>query len=379
MRNHKTYSITEIIHAIEILKSRVVVNMRLYFLNMNLIILVLFLSFSTSSFGQTPANSNKTQNIWEIAPEVYNGMTTFENAYNAVDMFYSALKSIENGEKPDIEKLEADEWKVLVEACEEATFDIRRAKYATDFNVSQYSIAPDQFKCENKQWIITTLTSYKENIISAVQLGKKDIAKLDESINHAEKLLLAVRECIKIYQKVLGLPIYQEIFLWDWFALENAVRPAVAEYLSELRKHRNKYQKEIDIANKHWISLENNIEIIKDCDKPKPVQITPKPVFDFYSGTFKGRQIDVSLKRLDNYYMSKGYIKRYGQAGSSTWEITRVVENKNSIIISTRLNHTDGSTSTETYEGTISSNKRKITLKRTSPNSPDVFEVTLRP
>jgi hypothetical protein len=214
-----------------------------YLLRTTLTIIVFLFSFLINRVNaQTISEATKDNQLWVIAPEAYKGMSTMSDAFDAFNKVYEAMKSIEAGNRPDIEKLEADDWKTLVEACEEATYDIKRAKYATDFNAEPYTISSEQFKCENKIWIISTLNGYKDKLIASSVQGKRDIGKLDKSIEHAEKMYLLVKECIKIYEKVLAFPLYKDIFQWDWYALETSVRPAVADYKNELKKHRDKYQ-----------------------------------------------------------------------------------------------------------------------------------------
>lgn len=341
------------------------------------IVFILFLGFSKIASGQTVGDAAKDELLWEIAPEMVDGMGKMSDAFDAFEKVYDAMKSIDQGNRPDIEKLEADDWKVLVDACNEATYDIRRAKYATDFNTGPYSMPVEQLKCENKEWIVTRLNLYKDKLNTAAIAGKRDIAKLDKSIEHADKLHQAVLECIKIYQKVLALPMYQEIFVWDWYALESAVRPAVSDYRSELKKHRDKYQKEVDAANRQWSVLSSNIALLEECDKPKQPKPEPeKPVYDYYSGTFGSRRFEMKIKRLGTYYMSGGYVRKYGPAGYSQWAIDILIQNKNAIEIATVLTHSDGTTSRERLKGSFSSDRKKITMNYVSPKYSGTVQVT---
>jgi hypothetical protein len=345
------------------------------------LILLMVPFFNNTVIAQTVAEVTKDNELWQIAPEAYKGMSTMSDAFDAFNKVHDAMKSIEAGNRPDIEKLEADDWKTLVDACSEATYDIKKATYATDFNAGPFTLAAEQFKCENKTWIISILNGYKDKLAVSTFYGKKDIAKVDKSIEHAEKLHIMVKECIKMYEKVIALPIYQEIFQWDWYALETAVKPAVAEYKNELKKYRDKYQKEVDAADRHLGVLQSNINLIQDCDKPK-LEPKPKPepkpivaVYDFYSGTFGTKKFELKVKRLDTYYMSDGYVRKYGPAGYSEWKIFSFIENGNNVELYTTLTFSDGTSDRERLKGNFSADKTKLTLKYVSPKYSAVVQL----
>jgi len=341
-----------------------------------LIVNIANLLFISSATAQPNLPLTNGESLWEIAPEAYNGMSTISDAFEAFNTIYDAMKSIGEGKKPDIETLTDDDWKTLIEACSEATFDIRRAKLATDFNTGAYIIPAEQFKCENKAFIIPKLNGYKERISKAVVLGRRDIAKLDKSLEQAERMLQLIRECIKVYEKVLSLPLYKDIFQWDWFAMETAVKPAIAEYRNELKKHRDKYQKEVDAAGRHFNVLESNISLINECDKPKPEPT--KPVFDHYSGTFGTRKFELKVKRLGSYYISEGYIRKHGNFGYSEWQLTSFIENKNTVTIYTTLYYADGKSDNERLQGTFSADKKRLNLKYLSPKYTNPVQLTLQ-
>lgn len=74
---------------------------------------ILFISSATAQPNIPLTNS---ESLWEIAPEAYNGMSTISDAFEAFNTIYDAMKSIEEGKKPDIETLADDDWKTLIEA-----------------------------------------------------------------------------------------------------------------------------------------------------------------------------------------------------------------------------------------------------------------------
>lgn len=347
-----------------------------------LILATLNVSLVCKIKAQTIAHATDDHQLWEIAPEAYKGMATISDAFDAFNKVYDAMKSIEAGTKPDIDQLTDSDWKTLVEVCDEASFDLRRAKYATDFNSAPFTVAPEQFKCENKAWIIPLLDGYKQKIIKSIVLGNRDIARLDKSLDHAEKMDQLVRECIKIYQKAAALPIYGDIFKWDWYLLESSVRRSVSEYKVELKKHRDKYRKEIDAAEKHSSVLNDNILLITECDKPKPepkpLPEPEKPLYVYYSGKFGNRQFDLKVKKLGTYYMTDGYIRKHGNVGYSEWKLTSFIENKNNVEIYTTLTFSDGSSTRERLKGTFSPDKKRLNLKYISPQYSSPVQLTLQ-
>jgi hypothetical protein len=342
---------------------------------MNKIAILILLVLGPLSCGvQDAPKSNNSNAFWDIAPEAYKAMEQLYDVYDSMETIHKAMQSIQEGKRPDLEAMGSGDWKMVVEACDEAAYDLRRANYATDFNAAPYSIAPEQFKCENKDWIVKTLKLYQEKLSEATIRGKRDIEKLDKSVEHAENTRKIVRECTKIYEKVLSMPLYNEMFAWDWYILENEVSRATGDYLSELKKHRDKYQKEVNLARLHLSNLQNNMSLVEDCDKPTPVVAE----YDFYSGTRGSSKVDISLKRLGTRYLPGGYIRKYGPAGSNDWRIDMVSENNNVIEISTVFTRPDGTAARERLKGSFSSDKKRLNLNNVRPRNTSGKNVTKR-
>lgn len=207
-------------------------------------------------------NGLYSQSILKISSEIYKAYDEMEGAVEDLMTVQSIVKAIENGEEPDSEIY--SDWSVVANNYRKAAKTLREAPLVTEFDPQPYALSLDELRnCYDKEENFDKLKGFAAELDDAIQRGEQELTKINEQKQQVEKTKEALRYLIDIQPDLISVPIFGELFVWDWFALENNVRPAVNDYASALKKHEDRLVKELTSIRQQVSNLTSNTELLE--------------------------------------------------------------------------------------------------------------------
>jgi hypothetical protein len=203
------------------------------------------------------------QNLLKLSAEVYTSYNEMEGAYENFDKMRSVVKDIENGGKPNIASYGSD-WSKLANNYKKAAQTIKAAPLVTDFDSKPYAVSLEELtNCYLKEQNFNKLRGFKKELDDAVVRGQNELKKIADYKILITKTYEALKYLIDINVKLSSVPIFNEIFQWNWFDLEMGVRPALGELSTAVNQQEKKLKSEIDKVSLHASNLGSNITLLE--------------------------------------------------------------------------------------------------------------------
>ncbi|HEX7411470.1 MAG TPA: hypothetical protein VF298_04945, partial [Bacteroidales bacterium] len=203
------------------------------------------------------------EELLKLSAPVLKSYLELKSACETFDKLTNFVKEIENGNTPKT-ALYASDWKPLIDNYLKAAHDITNAPLPTDFNPELFSVSiSDINNCYLKDINIKKLRDYKKEMDNAIVRGKIYLDTLSEFRVQIKKTDEALQYLIKVYSKLSSVPIYNEIFKFNWFELESAVRPALSELSNAVQSHEKKINNVIPKIQQAITNLTSNTDLLE--------------------------------------------------------------------------------------------------------------------
>ncbi len=201
-----------------------------------------------------PAYAKLPGQILSALKELQDGLDNFNSLKQVTE-------AIDRGEKPTADR--QTDWQPLVRHYDEAASLVSKAPLVTDFDPTPFQVSIGDLKtAEARAAAITKLDGYAAELQAAVQRGTTSLAQLEQAINDAETSRSILDKLIRLSVKLAAVPEFGQIFLWNWFDLDTAVRPALSNLISELKRHKNKLGQEVSRLTTASTNLQANLQEI---------------------------------------------------------------------------------------------------------------------
>jgi hypothetical protein len=291
-----------------------------------------------------------SQQILKISAEVYKAFDELKVGYDDLNKVQTIVKEIEIGGHPDVASYGSD-WSALANSFRKAANTIRNAPSVTDFDPSPYTLSIDELgNCYNKEQNFDKLRSYREALEDASKRGSEEIERFEN-----QKLLIAkTREALKylidVNAKLISVPIYGEIFQWNWFDLEVGVRPALGDFSTAVNEQEKKLKIEISKINTQVSNLRSNIALLEES-------------LCLIAGTYRGSfdddgdivKVTLVINRNGNFYNGTFIVTEDGENESTSLSLINITSNR---FISFVIRYGDGDT--DTFSGDLAPNYLEI-------------------
>lgn len=220
---------------------------------------VLLLAFVFAQFPEADA-----QNMLKLASEVYQAQQELNDAYETVNKVQLIVKDIEAGKTPNIASYGSD-WSVLANGYKNAAARLRKAPLVTDFDQSKYALSLAELQnCHLRDQNFGKLRGYNTELQQGLQRGQAELAKLQTSKDLISKTQAALRYLIDVNGKLMGVPVYGQIFQWNWVDLELGVRPALSDLSSAVNEQEKKLKNEMTKVTQQTQNLTSNIALLEN-------------------------------------------------------------------------------------------------------------------
>jgi hypothetical protein len=290
-----------------------------------------------------------SQDLLKLSADVYKSYDELKGAYDNLNKVQNIVKDIEKGEKPDINSYGSD-WSVLANSYKKSAETIKNAKMVTDFDATPFSISINELNnCYIKDQNFNKLRSYKSQLDNAVVRGQNELVKVNEYKALIEQTFVALKYLIDVNAKLSSVPIYNQIFQWNWFDLETGVRPALGELSSAINAHEKKLRQEIDKVKTQGSNLSSNTTLLEN---------SICLINGIYRGTCNSNniacQVTLSINRNgSNYFGSVTYSNQHGTRVWGTQSIS--ISNARNIAFTAKFQNY-----TLNFSGTLSQNYRTV-------------------
>jgi len=204
-------------------------------------------------------NVVSAQDPLKIASDLYKSFDQLKEAYDDASSVREIVKQIEEGKKPSVAD---NKWTLLADKYSNSAKSIKSAQLPTQFDQSKYKISIDQIKCDKLPELIETGTNYLQALKDAKLRGIDALSKLDAAIILGDSTVTTLQYLIKVHDKLIRVPIYNEIFQWDWFILNTSVSSSLGEFRLALNAQKRILENELHKLNVFIPNLESNLSHI---------------------------------------------------------------------------------------------------------------------
>jgi hypothetical protein len=200
------------------------------------------------------------QDALKIATEVYQSIDQLKSAYDDIDKVKHVVSDIEHGKAPTVKD---NKWANLADKYIAATKELESAPLPTDFDKSKYEISATGLDCSGLPDLVKKAYGYLDALKQAKQRGDDAIVKLNAASVLADSASSALIYLISVHEKLMKVPIYGEIFQWDWLELNTSVSHSLGDFRSALNAQKKKINNELGNLNLYIPNLESNLKLIE--------------------------------------------------------------------------------------------------------------------
>lgn len=249
-----------------------------------IIIITIALLSVSNTFGQYQL---------KLATEVYRSISETQDALDKLTKVESIVRDIQAGNSPQVASYGSD-WSKLANGYKKAAETIRNASLVTDFDASAYTVSASEMgNCFNRSSNMQKLQGYQQAINDAINSGIAEQQKINDYKDLIKKTRDALQYLIDINRQLATIPIYNEIFQWDWFALDQGVSPALGDLSSAVNAQERKLNRELEKLKSQKDNLAANIDLLRS---------SYCIISGSFTGTWSGILYKVIINRTGNTY-----------------------------------------------------------------------------
>ena len=250
--------------------------MKLLFLQILCVFVLIDYGGSMTGLGQTDPN------LLKLGTQVYDGISKASEALKDLRNVEQVIKDIEEGKTPSVSE---NKWADLASKYRAVAKQIREAPLPTDFDQTKYKISLDELtNCSTREASVAKLRDFLKELKEAQIRGEKASKDLDNGLSEADKARASLRHLIEAHKKLVGVPIYGSIFIWDWFELETDVSASLADLTTALKSQRKKVTEELAKLSLYVPNLEGNLKLFEPLSCYIVGKWEGKRIFSFLPG-----------------------------------------------------------------------------------------------
>jgi hypothetical protein len=189
-----------------------------------------------------------------------------KGAYSDLVNVDKILTEIEANRTPSIH---TNPYAQVADKYNKVAEDLRNAPLPTEFNATIYTITLKDFSsCAARAAGMAKLNGYLKELKAGLQRADMELASIDQALQeeaNAEKIL---KHAIDVHDKLITVPVYGEIFKWDWYELRVNVTKSLAELRSALNAQRARIVSDKTKVAAGTATFEANLRVLEQirCD-----------------------------------------------------------------------------------------------------------------
>lgn len=199
-----------------------------------------------------------TQGQAVLSFEILQALDKVKSNYETVSKIEKITRQIEDGESPRVSPYKT-KWDVLVNDYNSTAAEIRKAD-PLYFDISPYNFsASDMASCDKKPEVVQKMRGQRTELSNSLLRGNELLTKLDETKEIADKTYDGLRYLITVYEKLLQIPVFSDLFQFDWLDLNLSVQPALSDVSNAVTEKQRQLKRDIKTRKLELSNLEGNL------------------------------------------------------------------------------------------------------------------------
>lgn len=220
---------------------------------------------SRAEGGSSGAPENETESEAEREPagltpivlEIVDVLSDAKGKLETIQRVKEIVEEIENGEEPSVDE---NQWSDLADQYDTLASRIEAAELPDNTPPRDLRVPiGDAMRCATRASAVSRLERYsawlKDNRVKYNE-ALRDIDRSQDDVRNARS---ALRYVINAYDELVSIPIYGEIFAWDWFELENDVKQSLNRVSSALTTQKRRINSNLVTLNTNISNLDQNL------------------------------------------------------------------------------------------------------------------------
>ena len=284
-----------------------------------------FMMILVVSMFSSTALAEVDYELLKMSAEAGNALKTADDAFSDLNSVLHMVQDIENKRKPNVTE---SRWTELATEYQQAAATLSQAPLPTDFNREKYRFSIDELNyCDTDDQSLAKATGYLSELRGALPRGQDEVGKLDLRLNRIAAARQALTYLISVHDKLITVPIYGEIFKWDWLELNTEVSDSLNTLQAAVNAQKKKLTGEMAKISQYITNLQSNLSLLEQMEKncADPEKLTDAKIMgvwnfrvagDANSETRKGSGVKIVDKKLGPGLYSV----------TSTWSETRTLK-----------------------------------------------------
>ncbi len=192
-----------------------------------------------------------------LAAKAITALNDAKSAYDDLNAVTEVVKTIEQGKQLTVKD---NKWSDLATKYRVAAKALAEAPLPTDFDSTKYVFSLAQLQnCDTRGASLQKASAYLTELKAASDRGKTAMQRTDAMLVQATQAQATLRYLIEVHAKLIAVPIYGEIFKWDWLALQTDVSASLGQLSSATKAHRKKLDDAVNQIGKFIPNMEGNL------------------------------------------------------------------------------------------------------------------------
>lgn len=166
-------------------------------------------------------------------------LAAMQEAHGALSDLQSVREIVRAIEEDRAPSTTVNQWADLAERYRHAATQLASSPMPTDFDPAPYRVSVAQLaNCDTRDASLVRLRGYATQMNDALRRGQDSLADLERA---SADLIVARRvlgELIDVHSRLAAVPIYGQIFQWDWLELNTNVSASLAALESAVTARR---------------------------------------------------------------------------------------------------------------------------------------------
>ena len=198
--------------------------------------------------------------VLEVEGRIASALNDWTTAYENLDRVRKTLDEIDKGVKVNATQ---EGWKQLSSQYMKSAQKINEIAMPEIPGGLFIVSAADLSSCRSRAAALPKLDGYLKAYGDAISSTKRIQVALDGGIKQAAEADKVLRSIAELNLKLSGDPLFQSIFVWNWFDIENNVLKSLATASDALKKKRKLTEYWLTLHEKEKNNLETNILLAK--------------------------------------------------------------------------------------------------------------------
>jgi hypothetical protein len=296
--------------------------------------------------------------LLKLGADAVGAIKEAKDALDDLENVQKVVQSLEEGRAPGTD---SNKWAKLADKYSSAADHLNHAALPTDFDASRYKFSLEELhSCKTRDASLAKAQGYLDELQAARERGQTSLATLEGALSDADTARQTLTYLIQVHNKLINVPEYGQIFLWDWFDLNTKVTNSLGALISALNAQKRKISAETAKLDVHIPNLRGNLDALNKLHctvdgtwsgsfgiqgQVSPLTISfvttgatvtgqwksssgPKPLTDLAVGADRSIRFtfDVSLKAsgtIAGDYLSMSGNLTTARTGNGTWQLRK--------------------------------------------------------